>query len=406
MAIASWLEMGTQYLLMIPAIAYGSLTLFLLMECLTALVPDRDAMTHSATTASEQTAPTLTVLMPAHNEASGIEKTLTQLLPEVESPGQIVVVADNCDDATAEIARATGVTVLERQDTERRGKGYALDYGLRSLRAAPPEVVVMIDADCWVTPGTVRRIAQVTAHSGHPVQAVYRMEQPTEPSLRDRVSAFAVTVKNRVRAGGLSRWGVPVLLGGTGMAFPWSALQAVDLASGHIVEDMKLGIDLAIAGYRPQLALTSAVIAQLPDDETAATSQRTRWEHGHLQVLTTYVPKLIGQALRQQRLDLLMLALDLAIPPLALWSLLGIGLTLITGLFAGLGIAVLPFQIQLCADVLLLSTVLLCWGVWGRTVLSFSQLLAIPLYILWKIPLYLKVIIDPQKKWVRTKRST
>ncbi|MEL6381797.1 MAG: glycosyltransferase, partial [Cyanobacteria bacterium J06626_18] len=267
------------------------------------------------------------------------------------------------------------------------------------------EVVVMVDADCRVSPGTIQQIALAAHTNSHPVQAVYRMEQPPEPSLRDRLSAFAFIVKNRVRAGGLSQLGVPIMLGGTGMAFPWQALQSVELASGHIVEDMKLGIDLAIAGYIPTLSLESEVVGILPDDEAAATSQRTRWEHGHLQVLTTYVPKLLGQALRQRRLDLLTLAVDLAIPPLALWSLLGLALTTVTGVAALLGVTSLPFHIQLFAGCALVSAILFAWLVWGRQELSFSQLLAIPSYILWKIPMYLKVLIDPQKSWVRTKRN-
>lgn len=402
MALVTWLATGLGIFLAILAALYAVLSLFLLLECLLALLPYRRS-SQDSTIAKDLS---LTILMPAHNEASVIAHTLNQLIPEVDTPEQIVVVADNCQDATAAIARSTGVTVLERQNRSQRGKGYALDYGLQVLAATRPDVVVIVDADCWVTAGTIHRIAQAAQQSDHPVQAVYRMEQPLEATLRDRLSAFAFIVKNRVRAGGLSQLGVPIMLGGTGMAFPWESLQSVELASGHIVEDMKLGIDLAIAGYVPTLSLESEVVGILPDDDAAATSQRTRWEHGHLQVLTTYVPKLLVQAIRQLRPDLLALALDLAIPPLALWSILGIALTGVTGIGAVAGITVLPFQVQLLADTVLVSAILLAWSVWGRRELSFSQLLAIPSYILWKIPMYLKVVLDPQKTWVRTKRNT
>ncbi len=403
MTLVGGLETGLEILSTAIVSLYGFLCLFLLFECLLAFL----FREQQAAPISERSDPlSFVILMPAHNEADIIEKTLTQLAPEVNSPSQITVVADNCQDDTAAIARSTGVTVLERQDATRRGKGYALDYGLKVLAETQPDVVVIVDADCRVSPGTIRHIAQATHDSGQPTQAVYRMEQPPDPSLRDRLSAFAFIVKNRVRAGGLSRLGAPILRGGTGMAFPWKALQSVELASGHIVEDMKLGIDLAIAGYIPTLSLESEVVGILPDDEAAATSQRTRWEHGHLQVLTTYVPKLLGQAVHQKRLDLFTLAVDLAIPPLALWSLLGIALTAITGIAALLSIDSLPFQIQLIADIVLMSAILLAWSVWGREELSFSQLLAVPSYILWKIPLYLKAVVDPQKSWIRTKRNT
>ena len=401
MAWVTWFRSFLEFLLLIAPVAYLGLNCLLLGECLFALIP----AVRKRSSAPSSPSPSVTVLIPAHNEEQGLQKTLTRLLPEVSQPAHIIVIADNCDDATADIARQSGVTVLERTDAVLRGKGYALDHGLKALAGDPPDVVIMVDADCWVTPGTIKHIAQSAFQTKRPVQAVYLMEQPPEPSLRDRVSAFAWMVKNRVRAAGLSRLGAPFLLGGTGMAFPWQSLQSVDLASGHLVEDMKLGIDLAIAGYSPVLELNYQVIGVLPEDAAAATSQRTRWEHGHLQTLKTYVPRLWGEAIRQFRPSLFLLGLDLAIPPLALWSMVGIGLTLVMGVVAYFGMAVLPFQLQLVADGLLLSSILLSWIVWGRKIVAFSQLIAIPLYILWKIPIYLKALFKPETTWVRTKRN-
>ncbi|MEO0984953.1 MAG: glycosyltransferase [Cyanobacteria bacterium J06639_14] len=344
-------------------------------------------------------------MIPAHNEASGIEETLKSLLPEVKSPEQICVIADNCNDETATLARQLGLQVLERSDTSKFGKGYALDFGLQYLAQNPPEVVVIVDADCQVSPGTLSTIAQEAAVLNRPVQAEYRMALPTHPAARDRVSAFALIFKNCVRAKGLSRLGFPILLGGTGMAFPWESLQTVNLASSHIVEDMKLGIDLAIAGYSPTLAPEAQVTSQLPSNDSAATSQRTRWEHGHLQVLTTYVPQLIKAVFKQRRLGLLVMALDLAIPPLALWVLTGFALTLLTGGLALLANIAWPFAIQGVADVLLVLAILSAWMKWGRAELPLAQLLAIPLYVLWKIPIYLKFLIKPEQSWIRTERD-
>jgi cellulose synthase/poly-beta-1,6-N-acetylglucosamine synthase-like glycosyltransferase len=401
MAWAIWLSA----ILVVPLIAcaaiYAGLNLILLGECVLALLP---ASTRHSLSVKDSSF-TFAVLMPAHDEAGIIQETLQKLIPEVDDPQQILVVADNCTDATATLARHTGVNVFERTDAQRRGKGYALDFGLTVLAQQSPDVVVMMDADCYVTPGTIRRIAYRAFQKNQPVQAVYLMAQPPEPSLRDRISAFAQTVKNRVRAAGLSRLGVPVLLGGTAMAFPWEALQAVELASSHLVEDAKLGIDLAIAHYNPVLDLDSQVIGILPSDENAATSQRTRWEHGSLGILKTYVPRLFEEAIKQRRLDLLLLGLDVAIPPLALWSMIGIALTMVTGILAAISGIWLPLQIQLVADLLLLTSVLLSWGVWGRKVLKLSQLLAVPIYILWKIPIYLKALLKPETTWVRTKRN-
>ena len=377
-----------------------ALNALLALEILTAIAP----RTHQVSLPSTTT-PNFRVLIPAHNEAAGIEQTLKNLLPEVLAPNQICVIADNCTDATAPLARDLGVEVLERTNAVHKGKGYALDFGLSHLAQDPPEVVVIVDADCQVAPKLVAAIATQAIALNSPVQAIYRMTLPPEPSARDQVSAFAVTVKNQVRAGGLSQLGFPILLGGTGMAFPWESLQTVTLASGHIVEDMKLGIDLAIAGYPPTLATGSQITSQLPSNDSAATSQRTRWEHGHLQVLTTYVPQLLQAAFSQKRLGLLIMALDLSIPPLALWVMLGIGLSLLTGSFALLSNIVWPFYLQSAAEVLLIASVLTAWAKWGQQELPLRQLLAVPLYLLWKLPIYLKFIVNPQNTWVRTERD-
>ena len=280
----------------------------LFVECSAALLPGQ-----FETGESQEPQPKVAVLVPAHNEALGIGATLETLLPQITDQDYVIVIADNCDDETAAIARTFGVTVLERQDTERRGKGYALDYGLRSLEVDPPEVVVVVDADCIVHQGTIERIARQAAAVARPVQAIYLMELPEKPSPKDSVSALAFLVKNLVRPSGLKRLGLPGLLTGTGMAFPWSALQKATLASGNIVEDMQLGLDLAIAGYTPLFCSEARVTGRLPQQRQAAKSQRTRWEHGHLQTLLTQVPKLLKESVRQRRIDLAALALDLSL---------------------------------------------------------------------------------------------
>ncbi|MEM9980387.1 MAG: glycosyltransferase family 2 protein, partial [Cyanobacteria bacterium P01_D01_bin.2] len=101
------------------------------------------------------------ILMPAHNEEAVIQATLSTLTPQLHPTDRLVVVADNCTDATADIARQAGATVLERQNDRQRGKGYALDFGLRHLSADAPDVLIMVDADCQVQPGAIDAIANL-----------------------------------------------------------------------------------------------------------------------------------------------------------------------------------------------------------------------------------------------------
>ncbi|MGB3513574.1 MAG: glycosyltransferase family 2 protein, partial [Microcoleaceae cyanobacterium] len=274
--------------------------LVLFIECSLALLPNK--VDRFDTTLPS---PSIAVLVPAHNEASGIGTTLSELSPQLKETDRLIVIADNCQDQTAAIATRHNTIVLERIDQENRGKGYALDYGLKYLEPNPPEILVIVDADCVCHQGTIETIAQLANSTQRPVQAVYLMEKPPAPTPKDSISALAFMVKNLVRPIGLSRLGLPCLLGGTGMAFPWPVIQKISLASGNIVEDLQLGLDLAMAGNPPILCSEARVIGILPQEEEAAKSQRTRWEHGYLKTLLSQVPNLVGESFRQKRLDLL-----------------------------------------------------------------------------------------------------
>ncbi|MDF0555773.1 glycosyltransferase family 2 protein [Kamptonema sp. UHCC 0994] len=349
--------------------------------------------------------PPVAILVPAHNEASGIGATLSALLPQLKTQDRLIVIADNCTDETAQIARSFGATAIERCDLDRLGKGYALDYGLQFLEADPPTVVIIVDADCICQQDTIEQLVRVAVTSSQPVQAIYLMEKPPLPSPKDSISALAFTVKNLVRPSGLAQLGFPCLLTGTGMAFPWSVIREISLASGNIVEDMQLSVDLAIAGHSTIFCPEAKVIGCLPQQQQAATSQRTRWEHGHLQTLLTQTPRLLKAAIAQRRFDLFAIALDLSVPPLSL--LVAIWVTALGGalLAATLGASWLPATLLIIEGILILTSIVAAWAKFARNDISALTLLAVPFYILWKIPLYLSFLVQRQTKWIRTERD-
>lgn len=96
----------------------------------------------AAATIEERTVPRTSrryvVLVPAHDESAVIADTLAGLAKAVGPSGQVLVIADNCSDDTAAIARRAGVRVLERTDTVRRGKGHALMAGVEAVADDPP----------------------------------------------------------------------------------------------------------------------------------------------------------------------------------------------------------------------------------------------------------------------------
>jgi cellulose synthase/poly-beta-1,6-N-acetylglucosamine synthase-like glycosyltransferase len=392
------MHLSIEIILLISACFLLVLCSVLLVECIAALFPINQNNLKSQTDS-------VAILVPAHNEESVIANTIKTLKTASLPHYQIVVIADNCTDATAKIARSQEVVVIERQDSQNKGKGYALDYGLQFLANNPPEVVVFVDADCRVHKNALKLITSLAITTSRPVQATYLMEKPKQPTPKDSISAFAFKVKNLVRSSGMVRMNLPCLLAGTGMAFPWSVISSIDIANSNIVEDMKLGLDLTIAGYPPIFCPEANVLGCLPQNSQSRLSQRTRWEHGHIQTLLDYVPKLIRASVKQKRYDLFISALDLCIPPLSLLVAIWFGTMCISILLAALMSIWAPILVTGLAGMCIFTAILIAWTNFARTDLPLLELLAIPFYILWKIPLYFKFLVQPQKAWVRTERD-
>nr|WP_228056521.1 glycosyltransferase family 2 protein [Microcoleus sp. LEGE 07076] len=357
------------------------------------------------TAETQEPRPKVAVLIPAYNEAAGIAATISTILPQLTNRDRLLVIADNCTDSTAEIARNSGASAIERHDTERKGKGYALDFGLQSIASDPPEVVIMVDADCICEPDSIDKLARAAMAQQRPVQATYLMEQPPDPTPKDSISALAFLVKNLVRPSGLKQLGYPTLLTGTGMAFPWLIIRDVPLASSNIVEDMQMSLDLAIAGHPTVFCPQARVTGCLPQQQEAAKTQRTRWEHGHLQTLLTQTPRLATASIEQQRFDLMAIALDLSIPPLSLLVAIWLAAFAASILAAIIGASAIPAILLGVQGLLILVSIVSAWAKFGRADISGATLLSVPFYILWKIPLYLGFILKRQTKWVRTERD-
>jgi len=352
-----------------------------------------------------ESAPSVAIVVPAHNEAGQIGPTVAHLRAESPPDVRVIVVADNCTDDTANRARSEGASVWIRNDPERRGKGFALRHAFKGLEGAAPDVVVVVDADCRLEPGALQRLARRAHATGAPQQAEYLMT-PGE-STKSMVSAFAFMVRNRARPRGLARFGWPTHLTGTGMAFPWSSLRDAHVEGGHIVEDLMLGLELARRGHPVQLCSDATVWSELPDASSAALQQRSRWEHGQLHTLLTQAPRLVWEGAASGRPDLVALGLDLAVPPLAFLVMLQVGVFLIAGLLALSGGGVAPLVLSSAGLAVVGGGALLAWWKFGRALLPWYRLIAVPGYVLWKIPVYAAAVLGRRtREWKRTQRAS
>jgi cellulose synthase/poly-beta-1,6-N-acetylglucosamine synthase-like glycosyltransferase len=351
--------------------------------------------------------PDVAVLIPAYDESAVIERTLQSVGPQLRPGDRLIVVADNCSDDTAAIARKCGAEVVERFDKVNRGKGFALDRGVRHLVERPPAILVLLDADVTLRPGTIETLARQARLTGRPAQGVYVLREPPSADGRDVVSHLAFVLRNQVRPAGLARLGGPCPLFGAGMAFPWQLIADAPLASGNIVEDMALGLDLSMRGKSPQFCAEAFIDGSLPKASAAADKQRRRWEHGHLRTIFTQVPRVLFNGITHFRRQTTMLAFDLFVPPLSLLVFL-----LLLGLVACIALAVftpltfLPAATVFFGTAFLLLALVVAWTRFNEHDRSIGVLLSAPGYMVRKLPMYFSFFARRgERDWKRTDRD-
>ncbi|WP_426424824.1 glycosyltransferase family 2 protein [Bradyrhizobium genosp. A] len=350
--------------------------------------------------------PSIAVLVPAHNESAGIRSTIADIGKQMRSCDRLLVVADNCTDDTGAVAKFAGAEVVERNDPVNRGKGFALDWGIQHLRQDPREIVIIVDADCRLGDRALERLAHDCSTMKRPVQASYLMTAPVGAQVNHQVAEFAWRVKNWLRPLGLHALNLPSQLTGTGMAFPSEMISSAHLANAEIVEDMKLGLDLALAGHSPRFCPSALVTSEFARSVRGSGTQRKRWEQGHLALIFKFAPRLFAAAAVRSDLRLLAITLDLTVPPL---SLLGL---LVLGTFGlSLPLAILDHSFAACAVastnlILLAIAVILAWLKCGRDVVPPSALMLIPSYIFRKLKLYGQLALGrTDSNWKRTERA-
>jgi hypothetical protein len=356
---------------------------------------------------ARESAPCCAVLVPAHDEESTIAACVAGILPQLRSRDRLLVVADNCSDQTAERARLAGAEVSIRHDPDRRGKGFALAHGVQTLASRHPDVLIVVDADCELSRHCVSTLVHGVASTGRPVQALYRMTVADGAPLGQRLAGFAWAVKTQLRAVGSTRLGAPCELLGSGMAFPWHTIADAPFAGGHLVEDVQLGIDLAVRGHPAALCTRAAVTSAFPVTEAARSSQHARWEHGQISVMLKEVPRLIRAAASQRRAGLLLLALHVCVPPLALLALLCLIVFFAAAALAFVSGTAAPLALAALACMLCVVAIACAWRAVGRRFVSWSDLLGVPSYVIAKLPLYARYFTSRREtEWVRTARET
>jgi cellulose synthase/poly-beta-1,6-N-acetylglucosamine synthase-like glycosyltransferase len=369
-------------------------TLELAFLTLSGALPRRPA------TAANLTKPLrLCVLVPAHNEEVGIAATISSILAcdtGLHSVS-VIVVADNCSDATAERARAAGARVLERQDETRRGKGYALDHAFAILLPEGHDAFLIVDADTGVEANFIQATADLFGQGADALQCRYLADNPGD-SIRARLQQVAWLAFNILRLRGREYWGLSVGILGNGFGLARGTLEAIPFDASSIAEDLEYHLRLVRAGRRVRLCEATAVWSAVPAQGRAAAGQRARWEGGRFRMIREQTPGLLVEVLKG-RWRLLEPLLELLLLPLAFHVSLLLALLAVPSpagrVFALIGLALVGLHVLVALVV-------------GRAGWRDGlALLAAPFYIVWKLTLGRQLLksAGANAAWVRTERG-
>ncbi|WP_324289134.1 exopolysaccharide biosynthesis GT2 family glycosyltransferase EpsU [Myxococcus sp. MISCRS1] len=350
------------------------------------------------------------VVIPSHNEELGIARTVANL-SAVDYPAslrRILVIADNCSDATAQKAREAGATVLERHDTQKRGKGYALAHAFEfSQKDGFADAVVVVDADTVVSPNLLHAYGRRLEDGAHAVQAHYGVMNPTA-SWRTRLMTIALGMFHKVRSLGREALGVSCGLRGNGMCFTHAVLREVPHDAFSVVEDLEYGIRLGRKGHRVHYAWEAEVQGEMVSAEKQSRSQRQRWEGGRAQMRKLHGWPLLSDALKQRSGLLLDLSMDVLVPPLSQLVLAAVGSAVVASVLVWLsgGTAVWASAVAGFALMSLGAYVLRGWWVSGVGPRGLLDLAWAPVYVVWKVGLMLRGPgAEKRGEWVRTERE-
>jgi cellulose synthase/poly-beta-1,6-N-acetylglucosamine synthase-like glycosyltransferase len=342
----------------------------------------------------------LAIVIPAHNEAAMITRCV-QSLTQCERPStaietSIVVVADNCSDATAELASKSGARVIERRDLVRRGKGFVLEFAFERLLEEGFDAVLVIDADSVVETNLLKEVVRLLNCGADGVQVRY-LPLNSDNAPRTRLRNVALSAFNVLRPLGRSRLGLSCGIMGNGFALRRATLELVPYSAYSIVEDVEYHTRLVQAGFKIEFANRTTVRAEMPTNGEAALTQRVRWEGGRLRMIAQKVPELARETFFGN-LRLLEPLLDLLLLPLAIHVLILAGTAVAPfatiRMYAALALALVAGHASLGIIMA------------GGTLSDFGAILAVPAYVAWKIAIIPATLRSarPGTEWIRTER--
>lgn len=350
------------------------------------------------------------LVIPAYNEESCIAETVTSALSIDYPPDayDVVVVADNCTDRTAERAQRAGARVLVRFSELERSKGHALRWAFGRLLGEGYEAFAVCDADSTMSANFLQ-VLNESMHLGAGAVQCSDLVKPAPGAWSSEATRAGFLLYNVARPLGRMMLGCSAGLRGNGMGFTAGTLRMVPWTAFGRAEDLEYGLTLLLHGISVQFAPAASVVATMPVDARNAESQRARWEGGRYPLIRRYAWPLLREAIRRRSFRLFDAWTDLVTPPFTnLMFIAGAGLTAdLIALGIGLTTAPVFVALWLCALAGGAAHVLFGFASAGKLSELLTLMKHVPLYILWKVRLYARITTTRNHHaWVRTTRET
>jgi cellulose synthase/poly-beta-1,6-N-acetylglucosamine synthase-like glycosyltransferase len=373
------------------------LTLPLVLELAVLTLASLLPLNHKKTRPASAGQLPLTVLIPAHNEEALIGRCVRSVLAAGAVNIDLLVIAHNCTDRTADEAKAAGARVLVLDSAKESGKGYALRFGFGEALKGASIGTLVVDADSEIDPDLIAEIRERFLHGSRALQCRYDVLN-TKDTPRTRLMKVAFLGFNVIRPRGRARLGLSSGIFGNGFALHRDLLEHVPFGAFSIVEDIEYHLKLVEAGERVDFIDNAAVHGEIPVGEEGSRTQRARWEGGRIRAMYAYTPRLL-KGIARGHLRLLEPLLDLLALPLV-WEIV------LLLLAAALPLAWLRFYVIASLAVLIghvLAAAAAAPGFWS----TVGSLAAVPGYVLWKLRMVPEILrrARPGAAWKRTERS-
>lgn len=260
---------------------------------------------------------TFAMVVCAHNEAAVIAPLVDNLrkLNYNSDLYDIFVVADNCNDDTAEVARKAGAIVHERFHDTKKGKGYAMDWMFDRLFKMERhyDAVCVFDADNLVHPNFLKEMNSRLCNGEKLIQGYLDSKNPTDTWVSG-VFSISFWIVNHVWHLAKYNMGLSACLGGTGMCIDTDILKRYGWGATCLTEDMEFTMKAMMENIPTTWAHDAIIYDEKPLTFMAAWNQRMRWAQGHFDVANRYIIPMFKKAIKERDIVVLDCTVNLIQP--------------------------------------------------------------------------------------------